>query len=167
MAHVVGVDCVSLGYCFSVHQGTYSTLSVHTTLSVPCAHEAWGTRLPLSLVLLLPTYGWDEPKALEFIRRRWEGSVTSLSLVPIETCLKSVLIFKWQEQRAAGDGSLFLRAWLWAEWDVVDIRFVTSCVWSCALSEVHSWATGRKTPWLPSGFWSWVRWKDFLGKGTW
>lgn len=58
------------------------------------------------------------------------GSVTPLSLVPIETCLKNVLIFKWQEQRAAGDGSLFLRAWLWAEWVVVDFWFVTSHVWS-------------------------------------
>jgi len=70
--------------------------------------------------------------------------VTTLSLVPIETCLKSVLIFKWQEQKAVGDGSLFLRAWLWAEGDGGAAWFISSCAGFSSLSEVRSWAMGRK-----------------------
>lgn len=118
-------------------------LSPHYLLS-PCAHEAWGTRLSLSFVLLLSVAGWDETKSSEVIRRRREDSMAVLSLVPIETCLKSVFIIKWQEGRAAGDGSLFPRAWPRAGGHVVAVWFVSSCARSCALSAGHSQAPRRK-----------------------
>lgn len=61
--------------------------------------------------LLLTTSVWDEPKGSEVIRRRQEECVEALSLVPIETCLKSIFVVRWQAGRA---GLLFLRAWLQA-----------------------------------------------------
>lgn len=57
--------------------------------------------------LFLSTSGWDVPKGSEVIRRRQEESVEALSLVPIETCLKSIFIIRWQAGRA---GLLLLRA---------------------------------------------------------
>lgn len=57
--------------------------------------------------LFLSTSGWDVPKGSEVIRKRQEESVEALSLVPIETCLKSIFIIRWQAGRS---GLLLLRA---------------------------------------------------------
>lgn len=40
--------------------------------------------------LLLSTSVWEEPKGSEVIRRRQEESVEASSLVPIETCIRSI-----------------------------------------------------------------------------
>lgn len=51
--------------------------------------------------LLLSTSGWDEPKGSEVIRRKQEESVEALSLVPIETCLKSIFVVRWRQGEPA------------------------------------------------------------------
>lgn len=79
-------------------------------------------------------------------RRRQEDSVAALSLVPIETYLKSVLIAKWQEGNAAGDSSLVPRAWPQAERHAVGVWFAHLCAQSCVLSGGHSQASGRENP---------------------
>lgn len=63
-----------------------------------------------------------------------QTSVAALSLIPIETCLKSVLTIKWQEGRAAGDSSLLPRAWPWAGRHAVALCFASWCAGSCGLS---------------------------------
>lgn len=89
--------------------------------------------------LLLSTSGCDEPKGAEVIGRRQEESVEALSLVPIETCLKSFFFVRWQAGRA---GSLLLRAWPQAGEYAGALRFLSSSAQFCVQSAGQNQAPG-------------------------
>lgn len=89
--------------------------------------------------LLLSTSGCDEPKGAEVIGRRQEESVEALSLVPIETCLKSFFFCQMagRESRLAAPESL-PQAGEYAG----ALRFVSSSAQFCVQSAGQNQAPG-------------------------